>query len=268
MRMFTSFFLLFFIILAGSTVLFPIEDTAFESDAILTPPHAMHWFGTDDLGGDIFEQLRNGACHTLLLSFSVALFGTSIGLCVGSIAAMRGGLVDRIVQGSIDFTLSLPRLPIYLIVGAFFSTSFSTLVILFSMFSWAHLARLIRTQTKALVIRSSFQYAVATGGSFFHLFLQHIWPFLSPFITVQFVRIGSHAVIAEASLAFLGLSDPLSHSWGVILNRALQYPGIFYTPYWTWWVLFPLMTFLIFTLSLALFSRTFERKEERRAYTK
>jgi peptide/nickel transport system permease protein len=80
-----------------------------------------------------------------------------------------------------------------------------------------------------------------------------------PIMLVSVIRIVSHAIVAEAGLSFLGLGDPLSKSWGVILNRSLNFPGIYFTDFWKWWILSPLVALMLLVVAIAFIGRDVER---------
>jgi peptide/nickel transport system permease protein len=116
-------------------------------------------------------------------------------------------------------------------------------------------------RAKILTLKNE-KYIVAAqsyGGNFFYITLVHFLPQVFPMISVSMFKIASHAIIAEASLSFLGLGDPTSKSWGLLLNHAINFPGIYFTEYWKWWVLSPLIMLIILIIALSFIARDFEK---------
>ncbi len=96
------------------------------------------------------------------------------------------------------------------------------------------------------------------GGGFFYLLRRHYLPELLPLISVSMIRLSGMAIITEASLAFLGLGDPAARSWGLIINHAVNFSGIYFTPFWQWWLLWPWAFLTLFVASLAMLGRDLE----------
>jgi peptide/nickel transport system permease protein len=97
------------------------------------------------------------------------------------------------------------------------------------------------------------------GANFFHLTLRHFGPGVFPLAAVGMIRVTGRAIVAEASLSFLGLGDPTSKSWGLILNHALNFKGIYFTEYWKWWITAPLVAITILVAAIAILARDGER---------
>lgn len=106
------------------------------------------------------------------------------------------------------------------------------------------------------------------GGSTMYLIRKHFLPELFPLIAVSMIRLMGRAIVAEASLAFLGLGDPTSGSWGLIINHAISFKGIYFTPFWKWWLLYPWIFLTLLVTSLALLSREMEKIADSRISNK
>lgn len=100
--------------------------------------------------------------------------------------------------------------------------------------------------------------AKSYGASFLHIFSKHILPQIFPLVSIIMVKIISKAIIVESSLSFLGLGDPVSKSWGMILNHAIDFDGIYFTDYWKWWITVPLFSIIILVLSFAFIGKEIE----------
>jgi len=98
------------------------------------------------------------------------------------------------------------------------------------------------------------------GAGFIHLFLWHFWkPFFS-IIMMSVIKLMNRAILAEAALSYLGLGDPLSKSWGMIITRAMDFPNIYLTEFWKWWLVYPVIFMVLMVLSIAIIGQKIERK--------
>lgn len=100
--------------------------------------------------------------------------------------------------------------------------------------------------------------AESYGAGIFYLLKKHFLPEIFPILAVSIIRLSTKAIVAEAGLSFLGLGDPSSKSWGLIIHHASSFPGIYYTPFWKWWLLFPWLALLALIVSLAFINRELE----------
>lgn len=97
------------------------------------------------------------------------------------------------------------------------------------------------------------------NATFTHLFRTHFLPEIMPILMITIIKITSKAIVAEAGLSFLGLGDPTSKSWGLILNNAISFKGIYFTDYWKWWIMAPLLSIMILILAISYVSKDLER---------
>ncbi|KAF5031381.1 Glutathione transport system permease protein GsiD [anaerobic digester metagenome] len=159
----------------------------------------------------------------------------------------------------IDVTMALPSFPLLIVISAFLGPSIFNVILILVLFSWAKPARIARSQTLALKKNDYITAARNYGAKPFYLLWRHIFPEVMPVLLVLVIGISSHAIIAETGLAFLGLGDPTSKSWGMMLNHATGFRSIYFTPYWQWWLLPPLFMLIFLLLCLAFISRDMER---------
>ncbi|SHN85653.1 ABC transporter permease [Desulfitobacterium chlororespirans] len=225
----------------------------------LEAPSLDHWLGTDDLGIDIFAQICHGAVISMLVGFSTALLAGIGGSSLGILAGYYGKWIDKLITGLCDVMMSIPQLPLMIVLGAFFGASLTNIVLVIALLSWVGPARTARSKVLAMRHENFIAAAKSYGAGFRHLAVKHFIPGLLPIISVGMIRIVSHAVVAEAGLSFLGLGDPLSKSWGIILNRSINFPGIYFTDFWKWWIMSPLAALLILVVAVAFISRDLEK---------
>jgi peptide/nickel transport system permease protein len=159
----------------------------------------------------------------------------------------------------IDVTMALPSLPLLIVISAFMGPSIVNVIIILVLFSWARPARIARSQTLSVKTHAYIIAARNYGASSWYLLRRHIFPEVLPILLVLVIGITSHAIVAEAGLAFLGLGDPTSKSWGMMLNYATGFRSIYFTPYWQWWLVPPLLALISLLLCLAFISRDLER---------
>ncbi|MFG6444189.1 ABC transporter permease [Microbacterium sp. P06] len=215
---------------------------------ILQPPSTQHWFGTDDLGQDVFAQVVWGSRVSLIVGVAASLIAIVIGTAVGLTGAYVRRL-DPIVTTLTDVMLSLPLLPLMILVTALAGPSVATLTIVIGVLSWAEVARLIRSN--ALVV-SSMPYidsARVLGAGAPRIISTEILPAVVPLIVVSVLLQAARAVISEAGLSFLGMGDPSSWSWGRILLNA-QRSGVISTAWWQ--TLFPSLAILVLVLAATI----------------
>lgn len=225
----------------------------------LEPPGPEHILGTDELGMDIWSQICYGARMSLTIGLAVAFTAGFGGGAVGILAGYMGGHTDQALMRVIDVTMSLPGFPLLIVISAFLGPSILNVILVLVLFSWAKPARIARSQTLSIKKNNYIIAAQNYGAKPFYLLRKHIFPEVMPVLFVLVIGISSHAIIAETGLAFLGLGDPTSKSWGMMLNHATGFKSIYFTPYWQWWLLPPLFMLIFLLLCLAFISRDMER---------
>ncbi len=258
--LFSGLIILLYILIAIFYNLLPITPYDKETVDILVSPCKNHLLGTDDLGMDILSQLLYGTRVSVVIGFSCATISVLVGGILGTISAYFGGIIDKIVLSLLDVFSALPNLPLMIVLSAALGPSLFNVVISICLLSWVHPARMVRSKVIHIKNQQFLQLAKNYGGKFPYVFYRHLLPSLYPVFLTGFIKIINRAIIAEASLAFLGLADPTSKSWGMVLNSVLQFEHIFLTEFWKWWLLSPIAFLLIFVLNIANIGRYFELK--------
>lgn len=203
----------------------------------LQPPSVHHLLGTNNLGQDILSQLIWGARPSLSVAVGAATLALLLGVVFGVGAAVLGGVVELVVMRVVDVFLALPLLPLLILVAALVGAHAEDLVLVIGLMSWPATARVLRSQTLSLRGRGFVQAAKGFGRGPSYVVRRHLVPALGPLLVSGFVAVAAHAVLLEAGLAFLGLSDPTSVTWGLVLNEALLQEGAYFSALWTWWAL-------------------------------
>jgi len=221
---------------ALAPVLAPYDPRALAGDA-LQPPSGRHLLGTNNIGQDIVSQLLWGARTSLTVAVGAASLAVLGGIVVGITSGLLGGVADVIAMRVVDVLLAIPRLPLLVLVGALIGANRVTLILLIALLTSPVVARLLRSQTLSLRQRGFVSAARGFGGGVAYVVRRHLVPAVAPIAASSFILIAGNAIILEASLAFLGLSDPVGVSWGLMLNKALLHPGLYFIDAWMWWVL-------------------------------
>jgi peptide/nickel transport system permease protein len=205
-----------------ASVAAPYDPAAIDlSHRLLSPTHA-HWFGTDELGRDIFSRILYGARISLIVAISVVSISLSLGMLVGGLAGYYGGWVDTALNIFVmNAFLALPGILLAIAFVAFLGPGLVNLVLALSISGWVGYARLVRAQVLAVREREFVEAARALGASDVRIFTLHIVPNIVQPILVQAAIGMAGAVLAEATLSFLGLGIPApAPSWGSMLNDA------------------------------------------------
>jgi ABC-type dipeptide/oligopeptide/nickel transport system permease subunit len=217
-------------------VLSPYDPRELSGDS-LERPSGRHLLGTNDIGQDILSQVIWGTRASLEVAVGAASLVVALGALLGVVPALLGGMVDRVATRMAVVFLALPALPLLILVGALAGPSRLVVILVIGIIGWPTVARLLRSQTLTLRSRGFIAASRGFGSGPLYVCRRHLLPALAPFLVVSFVTWSGLAIGIEAALAFLGLGDPTGVSWGLMLNRALETQGIYYSGLWTWWVL-------------------------------
>jgi len=234
------------------------EPTAISGKS-LEAPGSSHLLGTDELGMDIWSQVCYGARMSLAIGRAVALISGVGGGVLGILAGYVGGIRDTLLIRAIDITLALPSFPLLIVIAAFLGPSIVNVILVLVLFSWARPARIARSQALAMKKQKYVVSARLHGAGPAYIIRKHLLPEILPLVFASIVNLASYAIVAESGLAFLGLGDPTSKSWGMMLYYATHFRSIYFTPYWQWWLIPPLAALIFLLLCLAFIGRDLER---------
>lgn len=253
----SGIFLVLCLFFLYGSFLYPHSGTLPSGDS-LEAPTAQHLLGTDNLGVDIFSQISDGFFRSMVIGLSAAGLTFLLAGILGISAGYLGGTFDHAISFLINLLLSVPQLPIMILVGAVFGQSMGNVILIIALFSWAPIAKQLRAKTISIRNAPYIRLAKSYGGKHFYLICRHMLPELLPLLMVNALGIIGMAIVQESSLAFLGLSDPLAKSWGLMISRARAFPGIFFTDFWKWWLLPPVISLVASTLILRLLAKAIE----------
>jgi peptide/nickel transport system permease protein len=184
---------------------------------------ASHLLGTTGNGQDVFSQLIFGARVSLIVGLCAGALATLVAVTIGLISGYRPGAIDELLSFVTNLALVVPALPLMIILAAYLQgRSVWTIVLVVAFTSWATGARVIRSQTKTLRTRDFVTSAVFSGERLPRIVFRDILPNMTSLVAASFLAAATAAVLAEASLEFLGLGNPSTVSWGTILYNAQQ----------------------------------------------
>jgi len=227
-------------------LLAPHDPAQINLPARLDTPSLSHWCGTDELGRDILSRLIYGARISMLVGGSVVAMSLALGLIIGSVAGYYGGRIDRFINVVLmNAFLSFPGILLAIAFVAFRGPGIFNLVLALSLGGWVGYARLVRAQVLATREKEFVEAARALGASDVRVIVRHILPNIIQPVIVQAAIGMAGAILAEATMSFLGLGvPPPTASWGSMLNDARAH--LFDAPHL---VLFPALAVMLAVLS-------------------
>nr|WP_229583354.1 ABC transporter permease [Paracoccus sp. S-4012] len=213
--------LAFILIAVAAPLIAPYEPTAADWAAVRKPPSAAHWFGTDELGRDVFSRVIYGARASLMAGVISVAIAFVIGVPFGMIAGYVGGAVDTVAMRVIDAFLAIPFLILAIALAAFLGPSLTNAMIAIGISTAPVFARVARGQTMVVKVEEYIEASHAIGTGNAAILARHVFINITPQLVVQATLAIATAIIAEAALAFLGLGQqPPAPSWGSMLNAA------------------------------------------------
>ena len=210
--------------------------------------------GTDDRGHDILSQTLLGSRIALLVGFLSAIFSIGIGVIMGLVSGYYGGNVDAILMRFTDVILVLPALPLLIVFAAMMSASIWNIIFIISLLGWGGVARVIRSEVLSLKERPYIDAARVTGASKSRIMFRHIAPNVLPLALLYMTFAVSGAILFEAALSFIGLGDPSTMTWGMMLNYVQHSNAL---EAW-WWLLPPGICITLVCMSFFLLGRAFD----------
>lgn len=186
-------------------------------------PSAEHYFGTDHMGRDVFSMIVWGSRISVIFAFGAAMLSLLIGVVMGALSGYIGGIFDDIMCRFFELFYIIPRTFLIILMVAIFGSSVGLMVIIVGITIWPSNAKIMRAQVLTLKNRGYVQAAEVAGGRKLKILFRHIVPNgIGPVLSNSTMQM-AQAVLTEASLSFLGLGDPNSASWGLILNAGQKH---------------------------------------------
>ena len=187
------------------------------------PPSAAHWFGTDDLGRDVFARVVYGSRTSLMIGFVPSVISLILGTALGLMAGYLGRRVDALIMRLADVVLAFPSLLLAMVVMYTLGSSILNMFIALSIINWAGTARVVRAQTLSIREKEFVEAARSMGVSRLSIVFRHILPNCLPNLIVLFTLDIPGAIMWESSMSFLGVGDPNAASWGLMVSQGKSY---------------------------------------------
>jgi peptide/nickel transport system permease protein len=219
------------------------------------PPSRDHLFGTTSLGRDILSQVIYGTRTALLVGLGTALIATVIGFSLGLIAGHLRGIYNTAISRIVEISFSIPFEAFAIVVLTLLSPNTWTLILVMCLVFWRMPTRGVRNLAMTMSDSNFIKAARIAGASRWWVMTRHLVPLVLPLAFVFVPIVFGNAMLAEASLSFLGFGDPESTSWGEILREGFE-QGAMYSG--MWWIIFPGLAITIATASMFLITRPFE----------
>jgi len=235
----------------------PLISVAHPNDfnllAVRQAPSWNHLFGTTDQGSDIFSQVVLGARRSLLLGAAAGLLATGVAAILGITAAYAGGIVDDVVNFLINVFLTIPPIPLLVVVSGYLKNrGMGTMIVVLAVVLWAFEARILRGQALSLKNRDFIQAAKVAGESTWRIVFGELVPNMISRIAAAFVLVFYIALLTDAGLEFLGLGDMSKTSWGVTLYWAQVNSTVLQGEWWPFFFPGAALAFTVLGLVLLL----------------
>jgi peptide/nickel transport system permease protein len=229
-----ALFVLIVIMAIAGPLFFPFNAglTGSTANEVLQGPTGQHWLGTDELGRDLFREFLSGAHVSLIVGLAATAISRVLGAGTGIVAGYYGRWVDGVLMRVTDFFLVLPQLPLVIALAAFFGQNLLIIILVIGMTGWPTTARIVRSQTLSLRERMFVTRVRSLGASDLRILRVHILPNVMPLIFANTVLVIGAAILAEATISFLGLGDPVQVSWGTMLHFAFESGAIGRGDWW------------------------------------
>ncbi|GBC69486.1 Dipeptide transport system permease protein DppC [archaeon HR01] len=208
--------------------------------------------GTDRIGRDLAAGLLFGFPVALLIGLVTSVLTTSIGSSLGIMSGYIGGRVDEIIQRVSDILNNIPLLPLLIFFTFIFKPSIWLIVMILVVFGWSGLTIVVRSIVLQVKSEQYVEAAVSLGAPRWRIMSRHVFPRIAPFILAQMILSTPSAILAEASLSFLGLGDPSLPSWGQMLDYSFRSGGV-NIGLW-WWIIPPGVLIVVTGLTFILLS--------------
>lgn len=222
--------------------------TAERGSVIFEKPSTRHLLGTTYIGRDVFSQVVVGTRASLLIGLSTAFLATSTGAILGLLAGFFGGRIETLIMRTVDFFYAIPSRAFIIILVIALGNSVVALILAMSAMFWRSPTRVVRAETMVLKKNDFIEAARAIGAEELSILLRHVLPNMVPMILVYFAITLGYAMIAEATISFLGFGAAGSLSWGKMLNLAFQTGGLSRGAWW--WIVPPGLCIALFVNSV------------------
>jgi peptide/nickel transport system permease protein len=228
--------IMFCVVLAlAAPVLAPYSITT-QTCAVFAPPSAQHWLGCDDGGIDMLSEIIWGGRVSLMIGFAATVIAIVIGGGIGILTGYFGSWTDIALMRVTDYLLVIPDLAFAMVIADVWGPSLLHVILVIGILEWAPTARIIRAQVMSVKERVYIKRARSVGASHWRIVSRHVLPQVGPLLMANTVLTVAVAIYLETALAFLGLEDPTTTTWGTILEHAFNRAAV---SAGAWWAIVP-----------------------------
>lgn len=232
------------------------EDT--DPSSIFQPPSTKHWFGTDEMGRDLFTLNIYSIKTSLIVGLSAAIITAIIGLVVGLVSGYYGGLVDEVLMQVVNFLLTIPSIVLMIVVGSIIGSSIASVILIIGLLNWSPIARVVRSIVLSLKEWAYVEAARSLGASDSWIIVRHILPAVIPVTIANTVLSVSTAIFSHAALVFMGVGSVGDWNWGLILYNAYT-SGALAAGIW-WYFIPPGIMLIALAYSIMLIGNGLEKE--------
>lgn len=241
-------------------VISPYRTDDYGFSALLTP-QVNHILGTNNLGQDIFSLLLAGFRTSIIIALSSAVLSTLIGTFMAAIATVYRGWLEKIIMRLTELLIMVPEIILILVFATFAGPGIQNIVVVIAIFSWARIARIIKARTDLAINSERVQYTIMMKGNLLNI-IGKMWRDIYPSISTLFVLQCGKAIMYEAELALIGISDPSVMTWGRLIRQSIDFGVVYHGNAFLWWLLPPVICLvaLIASISFIVFNREGKKK--------
>jgi peptide/nickel transport system permease protein len=226
---------LFVVLALAAPVLAPYSNTA-RTCAVFAAPSGRHWLGCDDGGIDMLSEIIWGGRVSLIIGFAATVISMVLGGGIGILAGYFGRWTDIALMRVTDYLLVIPDLAFAMVIADVWGPSLAHVILDIGILEWAPTARVIRAQVMSVKERVYIKRARSIGASHWRILSRHVLPQVGPLLMANTVLTVAVAIYLETALAFLGLEDPTTTTWGTILEHAFDRAAV---SAGAWWAIIP-----------------------------
>lgn len=241
---------LYLLVALLAPAIMPYEVTDF-SHPVLAVPSRQYLLGTDEMGHDLFSLLINGFRTTVVLALSAGALSTALGVVLAFLACYYGKLVNEVLTTISNLFIIVPEMVVIMFVSVFAAPTTLNTILVIVLFSWPRVYKISYGRLKDCMDHNKVQYTLMMKGNIWDV-IRKVMPDAWPVIQTFFVLQCNKSVMAETTMAFFGVGDPLSKTWGKLIRAAMNYEDLYYDNVFIWYLIPPILVVVVFVVSLAL----------------
>lgn len=253
--------IILFYVLMGTVGLYLVPEPTQGQGPNLTPPfqNTSYLLGTDNLGTSLLSEIVYATPPMLKMILAGAVFSTVMAVAIGTVSGYKGGFVDRVLTTFTDIAMTIPGLPLIILLVAVFDPRSPYLIGIFlTINAWAGLARSIRSQVLSIRDHSYVEVSRIMGARTSTILRDDVLPNIMPYVLINFVNAARGVIFGSVGLYYLGVLGGVDENWGIMLNDAYTNAAIYSIEY-VYWLLIPMITIVTLSFGLVLFAQGTEK---------